>query len=122
MSKKKLSVAVQSELQIDESSLFVRIAEIIETRKSRAGAYANREVTLMYWEIGRYINSVLLGGERAEYGRRIVATLSQQLVERYGKAFGVHNLRRMMRFAEKFSDFEIVAPLAQQLAEIERLN
>jgi len=115
MSKKKQSVAVQSELQIDESSLFVRIAEIIETRKSRAGAYANREVTLMYWEIGRYINSVLLGGERAEYGRRIAATLSQQLVERYGWSFELRNLRRMIQFAELFPDFEIVAPLATQL-------
>jgi hypothetical protein len=115
MSKKKPAAVLAESLQVDERSLFARVAEIIETRKSRAGAYANREVTLMYWEIGRYINTVLLGGERAEYGKRIVAALSPQLVERYGKAFGIDNIRRMMRFAEKFSDFEIVAPLAQQL-------
>ena len=34
--------------------------------------YANREVTLMYWEIGHYIGSVLLGGERAEYSKRFL--------------------------------------------------
>ena len=45
----------------------------------RAGAFANCEVTMMYWEIGQHINSVLLGGIRAEYGKQIVATLSQQL-------------------------------------------
>ena len=111
-----MSVAPVSELQTDESSLFARIAEIIETRKSRAGAYANREVTLMYWEIGRYINSALLGGERAEYGKQIVATLSQQLVAKYGKPFESRNLRRMMQFAELFPDFEIVSPLATQLS------
>ncbi|MDR2561889.1 MAG: hypothetical protein LBC63_08995, partial [Holophagales bacterium] len=54
---------------VDENTLFARVAEIIENRRSRAGAYANREVTLMYWEIGRHIGSVLLGGERAGYGK-----------------------------------------------------
>jgi hypothetical protein len=127
MSTTKPTVVSTDILQVDESSLFSRIAEIIETRKTRAAAYANSEVTLMYWEIGRYINSVLLGGERAEYGKRIVSTLSTQLVERYGKSFGFDNIRRMMRFAEKFPDFAIVAPLAPQLSwshfiEILRLN
>jgi hypothetical protein len=32
-----------------------------------------------HWEIGRYINSVVLDSKRAEYGKQIVATLSQQL-------------------------------------------
>jgi len=116
MSKKKPETALSGELQIDEISLLDRVAEIIETRKSRAGAYANREVTLMYWEIGRYINSVVLDGGRAEYGKRVVVTLAQQLVKMYGKSFDIDNIRRMMRFAEKFHDFEIVAPLAPQLS------
>ena len=64
MSKKKQEITLPNKLQIDEHSLFARVAEIIETRKTRAGAYANREVTLMYWKIGRYINSVVLEGER----------------------------------------------------------
>jgi len=64
---------------IDETALPERAVTIIEIRKARAGTYANREITLMYWEIGHYINSVLLGGERAEYGKRILATLSGQL-------------------------------------------
>jgi hypothetical protein len=57
---------------VDENALFERVAAIIENRKGRAGALANREVTLMYWEVGRYLGSVLLDGERAAYGKRIV--------------------------------------------------
>jgi predicted nuclease of restriction endonuclease-like (RecB) superfamily len=114
MSKKK-STETTNALPADESSLFVRVAEIIETRKSWAGAYANREVTLMYWEIGRYINSVLLGGERAEYGKKIFATLSRKLVEQYGKVFELRSLRRMVQFAEEFPDLEIVSTLSTQL-------
>jgi len=78
--------------------------------------YANREVTLMYWEIGHYVNSIVLNGSRAEYGKRIVATLASQLQIKYGKTFDVHNLRRMMRFAENFDDFQIVTALASQLS------
>jgi len=113
--KKKQVPAIET-TQIDESSLFAHVSKIIEKRKNRAGMYANREVTLMYWEIGHYISSVLLGGERAEYGRKIVTTLSSQLVKKYGKAFNIDNIRRMIRFAEKFDNFKIVAELAPQLS------
>ncbi|MCL2826213.1 MAG: PDDEXK nuclease domain-containing protein, partial [Eggerthellaceae bacterium] len=101
---------------VDEAALFERVVAIVENRKSRAGAYANREVTLMYWEVGNYVGSILLGGERAQYGKQIVATLSSQLVDRYGKTFDLHNLRRMMRFAQRFSNFEIVKKLSSQLS------
>jgi predicted nuclease of restriction endonuclease-like (RecB) superfamily len=115
MTKKKIIVKAE-EARIDESSLFARIAEIIETRKYRAAAHANCEVTLMYWEIGRYVGSVLLGDERAEYGKKIFSTLSRKLVERYGKPFESRNLRRMVQFAELFSDIEIVSTLSTQLS------
>jgi DUF1016 N-terminal domain len=62
-----------------EASLFKHVSGIIEKRRYSAGAYANREVTLMYWEIGSYISSVLLDGERGEYGKRIVSELATQL-------------------------------------------
>ena len=101
---------------IDESVLLKKISKIIESRKNRAGSYANREVTLMYWEVGRYIGSVLLGGERSEYGKQILATLSQELTKRYGKSFELRNLRRMIQFAVVFPDFKIVSPLATQLS------
>jgi len=115
MSKKKQPSVSTNEVQIDENSLFSRVAEIIEVRKSRAGAYANREVTLMYWEIGHYINSVVLGDKRAEYGKKILTTLSAKLVDQYGKAFELRNVRRMIQFANDFPDFEIVSTLSTQL-------
>jgi predicted nuclease of restriction endonuclease-like (RecB) superfamily len=116
MIKKTIAVIMSDMEAIDEVALFERIAAIIENRKSCAGTYANREVTLMYWEVGQYIRSVLLDGERAEYGKRIVTELASQLTKKYGKTFDVHNLRRMIRFAEKFPNFEIVTELALQLS------
>jgi predicted nuclease of restriction endonuclease-like (RecB) superfamily len=116
MSKKKDENILTNNLQIDENALFVRVSEIIENRKYRAGTYANREVTLMYWEVGQFVNSAVLEGERAEYGKRIVSELAKQLMVKYGRPFEIQNLRRMMRFAEKFNDFEIVSELATQLS------
>ena len=101
---------------IDEVLLFERVSAIIESRKHQAAAYANREITLMYWEVGQYINSVILDFKRAAYGKQIVATLSRQLMAYYGSSFEVKNLRRMVQFAEEFPDEEIVSTLAAQLS------
>jgi len=106
--------AATNERHSGENALFAHVAEIIETRKSRAGIYANREVTLMFLEIGRYINSAVLGGGRAEYGKRIVSSLATQLAAKYGKSFELRNLRRMMQFAEYFTDPLIVSTLSTQ--------
>jgi predicted nuclease of restriction endonuclease-like (RecB) superfamily len=115
VNKKNKQLAVQDNLAVDESSLFERVSEIIENRKARAGAYANREITLMYWEVGRHVRLAVLDGRRAEYGKRIVTGLASQLVAKYGKTFDVHNIRRMIKFADKFDNLEIVTELASQL-------
>ena len=70
----------------------------------------------MFWEIGRYIGAVLLGGERAKYGKKIVVPLAQQLKIKYGSSFDYTNVTRMVKFATRFPNFEIVVPLAQQLS------
>jgi hypothetical protein len=68
----------------------------------------------MFWRIGNRVNADVLGNERAEYGKRIVSRLAAQLAAQYGRGFETRNLRRMMRFAEPFPDFEIVSPSATQ--------
>jgi predicted nuclease of restriction endonuclease-like (RecB) superfamily len=101
---------------IDESELLEQVIFIIEKRKYKAQVAANSEVTMMFWEVGQYVNSVILKAKRAAYGKQIVATLSQQLVEKYGNTYEITNLRRMMRFAENFKDSSIVATLSPQLS------
>jgi hypothetical protein len=116
MSNKNNSPALPDETRIDEGALFERVSAIIENRKFRAQSAANSEATLMFWEVGQYVNSVVLFEKRAAYGKQIVATLSLQLQEKYGSSFELTNLRRMMRFAERFIDYEIVATLSPQLS------
>ena len=54
--------------------------------------------------------------KRAEYGKKIVTTLSQELADDYGNNFNEKNLRRMIQFAEVFPDKEIVVTLSRQLS------
>ncbi len=53
--------------------------------------------------------------KRAEYGLKIVHALSAQLVAELGRGFTARNLFNMIRFAEVFSDSQIVQALSAQL-------
>lgn len=116
MSKKKSELAVQGEAQIDEVDLIMRVSAIIENRKHRAQSQINQEAVMMFWEVGKHIGSVLLGGERARYGKQILVTLSQELQMKYGSSFEYSNVTRMIKFAARFPDAQILVPLAQQLS------
>jgi len=116
MSKKKNEIIAQGEMQLDESLIYEKVVGIIETRKTAAGVYANREVTLMYWEVGYYINVNVLNDGRAGYGKKILPALSAKLMAKYGKNFTERNLYRMMLFAERFSDIEILPTLSAKLS------
>jgi len=116
MGKEKYEMAAHMENQIDEMTLFSHVSSIIENRIYRAQVQANQEKNLMFWEIGKYIGSILLGGERAGYGKQIVVTLSQQLQKKYGNSFDYTNVTRMIKFAARFPEIEIVVTLSQQLS------
>ncbi|MDI9311969.1 MAG: PDDEXK nuclease domain-containing protein [Limnohabitans sp.] len=99
-----------------ENILFKDLAQIIEQGKTQVTAQVNSILTLTYWNLGKKINDHILKNERAEYGKEIIPIVSRQLVQAYGKAFETKNLYRMMRFADVFSDFSIVAPMVRQLS------
>src|SRR4051794_3551239 len=101
---------MSNELSADVS-FFAEIRQLIADARQRAASAVNAELTLLYWRIGRRINAEVLQGQRADYGKQIIATLSAQLRVEYGRAFEEKNLRRMMQFAEVFPDEAIVAAL-----------
>ena len=95
--------------------LFDEIRSLIEQTRSRVASTVNSALVLMNWHIGKRINDEVLKNKRAEYGNEIVSTLSRQLTAEYGKGFSRQNLFHFMRFAETFSDIEIVSTLSRQL-------
>lgn len=98
------------------TALLADLREIISRGKSQAVAAVNSALTITFWHVGKRINDDVLHGERAAYGKQVIASVAESLVEQYGKNFQAQNLRRMMQFAEIFPEFEIVAPLVRQLS------
>lgn len=99
-----------------ELALFTDIARLIDESKSYVAYTVNAALTILYWKIGKRINNEVLDNKRAEYGKQIVVSLSQQLGNEYGNSFSDKNIRRMMQFAEVFADEAIVVSAIRQLS------
>lgn len=104
------------QITTDTKLLFQELSLLIDQSKQQVVSAVNNTLTMLFWHIGEKINTHVLRHKRAEYGRQIVVTLSRQLVEEYGNSFEEKNLRRMMQFAEQFTDIEIVVTLSRQLS------
>ena len=97
-------------------ALFGEIKDLIQSAKQRAAVAVNAELTMLYWQVGERINREILKGERADYGKQIVASLAKSLTAQFGRGWSKRNLFQMVRFAELFPDQKIVQTLSAQLS------
>ena len=97
-------------------SLLADIRHLIDRTRQGVAHAVNAGLVLLYWSIGKRIYRDVLGQRRAEYGERIVQTLSGQLIPEYGQGFSRANLFNMIRFAEAFPNQKIVQTLSGQLS------
>ena len=82
-----------------ETDLFYELFKLIEESKQQVAVHTNSVVTMLFWKVGNRINQDILQNKRADYGKRIVSTLSEQLEKVYGRNFAEKNVRRMLQFA-----------------------
>jgi len=88
----------------DEEGLVSYLSQLVEQAKRVAASHANATLTIRNWLIGRAINTNILQNTRADYGRQIVATVSQQLTERFGPGLDRLTVFRMVQFAQLYPD------------------
>lgn len=94
---------------VNKKGVFDDISKIIEQGRRQVYAVANKGIVLTYWHIGRRIvEEEQQGEERAQYGKRLIKILADQLVPVYGNAFSKRNLDYFRQFYLSFSDLEIV--------------
>jgi len=115
MKKKTAKRAVKTDNKPIPGNLIGDIRSLIETARHNVAVTVNAGLTILYWQIGNRICQNILKQKRGEYGKEIVATLSQELADDYGNNFNEKNLRRMIQFAEVFSE-KIVVSLIRQLS------
>jgi hypothetical protein len=96
--------------------LVADLTQLIDSARTRAAVAVNAEITLLYWQVGARINQDVLKGQRADYGKQIVAELAKELAARYGRGWSKRNLANMCLFAQCYPDHKIVQTLSAQLS------
>ncbi len=88
---------------------------ILEAKRNVAFA-VNSELVQLYWNIGNSIRTEILHESRAEYGKKLIKNISRNLQSEFGKGYSVANLNHFIKFAEVFSDEQIVYTLCRELS------
>jgi hypothetical protein len=96
--------------------LLADVRQLIADARQRVAITVNAELTLLYWHVGQRIQGELLKGQRAEYGKRVVAELAQQLTADFGKGWSEQQLRHCMRLADVFADSNILSTVQRELS------
>lgn len=108
-------LTMTNKLKNQPPELLGDIKQLIHSAKQKAAIAINSELTLLYWQIGKRINNEVLGGERADYGKKIIAGLAKSLTAQFGKGWSKAQISYCLKFAEIYRDIKIVHALREQL-------
>ncbi len=93
------------------------VRRIIEEGRKQAYAAAGNIALATYWNVGRRIvEEEQNGNSRAEYGKRLIAELANNLKKDYGSGYGKRNLAYYRQFYLVFNDIEILHEFVQNLS------
>ena len=91
------------------------IKQIIYKSKQKAYTAINFAMVQEYWLIGEQIVVEEQGGEkRAEYGKFIIAKLSKELTEEFGRGYSIQSLKNFRQFYLIFKHLPISSTLWSQ--------
>lgn len=100
----------------DDPKLLNSIIGLIDQTRHVVAKTVNQELTLLYWNIGKTINDEILKKDRADYGKKLILNLSEELSERYGSGFNKRNLHSFIKLNTVFLDITIVHTVCAQLS------
>jgi len=121
--------AIPSALELPEDYIhfFLEIKEKIRKGRLKAVASANSSLVMMYWEIG---SAILAKQENEGWGAKVIDRLSSDLRKSFPEmnGFSARNLKYMRKFAEVWTEKEIVQrtvaliPWRSNLTLLEKIN
>lgn len=112
MSDEKTNKLVSN--NVEYTDLLQNIGIALNNGRQKAVNQVNRAIVETNWNIGRYIVEYEQAGhEKAEYGSEILKRLSHDLIERYGKGFGMSNVNKMRKL---YLTFPILQTLSAKLS------
>jgi hypothetical protein len=83
----------------DYNEVLTSVVELLDAARRASARVVNSLMTATYWEIGRRIvEHEQAGSKRAGYGEALLEGLSRDLTRRFGRGFGIIQLRTMRQF------------------------
>ena len=91
---------MDDQLQIIQNpeQTYTTIRQSIVQAQHKMSVAVNTAMVNAYWEIGEQIYKACGENDRAEYGKKLLQFLSQQLTAEFGKGFSIANLKNMRQF------------------------
>ena len=89
--------------QID--NLYNDACIIIDKAQQTAYSSVNETLIKRNWLLGLRIQHEIFKERRAEYGKQVIKSLSEDLVKRYGRGFSMRNLYYFIDFYQEHNDF-----------------
>jgi len=97
------------------TGLLTSVSDLLEQARRQSARAVNALLTATYWEIGRRIVEFEQSGERrAEYGNTLIAQLSHDLTQQFGRGFGPVNLSQMRKFYQFWPQQKILQTLSEK--------
>ena len=92
----------------------LELKERIRSAQVRAALAVNRELVLLYWQIGR---DILSQQQQQGWGAKVISQLAKDLKKAFPemKGFSPRNLKYMRAFAEAYPDETLMQQLAAQI-------
>jgi predicted nuclease of restriction endonuclease-like (RecB) superfamily len=84
--------------------LLGEVSQLLEEARRAAARSVNAILTVVYWELGRRIVEHEQRGRRAAYGSELLRRLAKDLTARFGRGFGLSNLKQIRKFYLTYSD------------------
>lgn len=86
----------------------IEIKTILAQARQKAYVAINTAMVEAYWKIGeRIVQEEQNGKDRAEYGKQIIQTISDELTQEFGNGFGERTIRNFRQFYLTFPELEI---------------
>jgi predicted nuclease of restriction endonuclease-like (RecB) superfamily len=103
-----------NELTGDYQQFLQNLKQRICNAQLRAALSVNQELVLLYWQIGR---EILTKQQQQGWGAKVIDRLSSDLRSAFPemKGFSSRNLKYMRKFAQTYSDEQIVQELLAQI-------
>ncbi len=99
---------IENEETNSMKALIGDVRTIIDNGLRKAYENVSKEMVYTYWQVGRRIvEEEQHGAKRAEYGKRLLNTLAEDLSKEYATGFSARDLRNYRQLYLNFNDLEI---------------